>query len=412
MSKINLGKVRFTYDDFTEEQLAALKGAKGDKGEPGTNGQDGATFTPSVDAEGNLSWTNNKGLVNPPTVNIKGDKGDTGEQGPQGIQGEKGEDGLTTDISLNGTTYTHSNGTITLPDYPTVPTNISQLTNDSDFVNSTYVTNKIAEASLSGGEVDLSGYQTRTDNTLNTKDKTIVGGINEIKASVDSIEIPTKTSDLINDSGYLTEHQSLDGYAKTEDIPTTISQLTNDAGFITLNEVPVTDLSNYVTKEIGNASQITFSDGETFQAKLNAGTLKGEKGDKGDKGDQGEQGPQGSNGTDGQTPNITIGTVTTLEPGTNATAEIIGATPNLTLNLGIPKGADGTGGAGGVDSDTILNTLMGGKKLRYLTQAEYDALGEAEKLDETIVYNITDASDDEFASDEEVQQAINGIFNI
>lgn len=35
------------------------------------------------------------------------------------------------------------------------------------------------------------------------------------------------------------------------------------------------DLSNYVTKETGNASQITFSDGQTFQTKLDAGTLKG-----------------------------------------------------------------------------------------------------------------------------------------
>lgn len=33
---------------------------------------DGATFTPSVDADGNLSWTNDKGHDNPATVNIKG----------------------------------------------------------------------------------------------------------------------------------------------------------------------------------------------------------------------------------------------------------------------------------------------------------------------------------------------------
>ena len=32
----------------------------------------GATFTPSVDSDGNLSWTNDGGLPNPPTVNIKG----------------------------------------------------------------------------------------------------------------------------------------------------------------------------------------------------------------------------------------------------------------------------------------------------------------------------------------------------
>lgn len=36
----------------------------------------GATFTPFVDAEGNLSWTNDGGLANPNTVNIKGPKGD------------------------------------------------------------------------------------------------------------------------------------------------------------------------------------------------------------------------------------------------------------------------------------------------------------------------------------------------
>ena len=171
------------------------------------DGEDGATFTPSVDSKGNLSWSNNKGLTNPTTVNIKGNKGDTGEQGiqgeqgekgdtgvgvksitstnntadggtsvitvtltdgsestfnvkngskgstgiqgekgepgakgdkgdqgiqgKQGIQGEKGEkgdkgdkgdkgnDGLTTAISVNGNTYSHSNGTITLPNYPT-----------------------------------------------------------------------------------------------------------------------------------------------------------------------------------------------------------------------------------------------------------------------------------------------------
>ena len=71
------------------------------------------------------------------------------------------------------------------------------------------------------------------------------------------------------------------------------------------------DLSGYVTKEKGNANQITFADGQTFQAKLEAGTLKGEKGDpgeqgpqgiqglKGEKGDPGEQGPQGIQGLKG-----------------------------------------------------------------------------------------------------------------
>lgn len=38
-------------------------------------GANGITFTPAVDADGNLSWTNDGGLQNPPSVNIKGKNG-------------------------------------------------------------------------------------------------------------------------------------------------------------------------------------------------------------------------------------------------------------------------------------------------------------------------------------------------
>ena len=59
----------FTYNDFTPEQLAALKGPKGDKGDIGLTGPQGET-----------------GPVGP-----QGPKGDTGAQGEQGIQGVKGD---------------------------------------------------------------------------------------------------------------------------------------------------------------------------------------------------------------------------------------------------------------------------------------------------------------------------------
>lgn len=63
----------------------------------GGEGSPGAVFVPHVDADGNLSWTNNGGLDNPETVNImgpqgpQGEKGDTGAQGPQGIPGSNGK---------------------------------------------------------------------------------------------------------------------------------------------------------------------------------------------------------------------------------------------------------------------------------------------------------------------------------
>lgn len=41
-------------------------------------GIQGVTFTPSVTEEGDISWTNNGGLENPESVNIKGPQGDKG----------------------------------------------------------------------------------------------------------------------------------------------------------------------------------------------------------------------------------------------------------------------------------------------------------------------------------------------
>lgn len=62
-------------------------------------------FIPTVDENGNISWTNRMGAKNPETQNIKGPqgvqgaagiqgpKGDQGERGPQGIQGIAGPQG-------------------------------------------------------------------------------------------------------------------------------------------------------------------------------------------------------------------------------------------------------------------------------------------------------------------------------
>ena len=58
-------------DNLIEETNKVVEAAK--------NGDlDGATFTPSVSEDGDLSWSNDKGKDNPPTVNIKGAKGDPG----------------------------------------------------------------------------------------------------------------------------------------------------------------------------------------------------------------------------------------------------------------------------------------------------------------------------------------------
>ena len=182
-------------------------------------------------------------------------------------------------------THTHSYNNLT--DKPTIPStanlatkkeltdglatkaNKSEIPSLEGYATETFVTNKIAEASLSGGEVDLSGLATKA----------------ELATKADKTAIPTKTSQLTNDSGfltshqnisgkadktyvdnqlatksdkvhthdqYLTEHQDLSDYAlKTElpTVPTKVSQLTNDSGFI--KSIP----SEYVTETELNAKK-------------------------------------------------------------------------------------------------------------------------------------------------------------
>ena len=105
----------YIYDGVTHAwvnngPLQGAKGEKGDKGdtgekgEPGKDGRPGAagapgatgtTFTPSVSADGTLSWTNDGGKTNPASVNIKGPQGEQGPQGEPGVKGEKGAAGAT-----------------------------------------------------------------------------------------------------------------------------------------------------------------------------------------------------------------------------------------------------------------------------------------------------------------------------
>ena len=74
------------------------------------NGEfNGATFTPSVSAGGDLSWSNDKNLANPETVNIKGEKGDKGDKGDDGKDGSFSDE-LAEEIAANtAARHTHDN---------------------------------------------------------------------------------------------------------------------------------------------------------------------------------------------------------------------------------------------------------------------------------------------------------------
>ena len=112
----------YIYDGVTSAwvnngPLQGAKGEKGDKGdtgaqgEPGKDGRPGAagapgatgtTFTPSVSADGTLSWTNDGGKENPASVNIKGPQGVQGPQGKPGVKGETGAAGAAGAIGPEG----------------------------------------------------------------------------------------------------------------------------------------------------------------------------------------------------------------------------------------------------------------------------------------------------------------------
>lgn len=123
-----------------------------------------------------------------------------------------------------------------------IPTKTSDLTNDSGFLTS----HQDVSGKVNVSDIKDNLTSTDTNKPLSAKQgkelKTLVDG----KASsshthtkseiTDFPSIPSKTSDLTNDSGFLTSHQDISGKANIADIPTKTSDLTNDSGFLTQHQ--------------------------------------------------------------------------------------------------------------------------------------------------------------------------------
>ena len=102
--------------DAITQALAEAKASGEFDGAPGVDGADGGYYAPSVDDDGNLTWT--PSADNMPAVtgaNIKGPQGNKGEtgatgaQGPAGADGQPGADGVTPNIQI-GTVETLASG--------------------------------------------------------------------------------------------------------------------------------------------------------------------------------------------------------------------------------------------------------------------------------------------------------------
>ena len=90
---VTASQVRFTDGETFQDKYDSgeLSGPAGADGQPG---EDGGYYSPTVDGEGNLTWSASKQSMPSVTgVNIRGQQGPQGEQGPEGPQGPKGDTG-------------------------------------------------------------------------------------------------------------------------------------------------------------------------------------------------------------------------------------------------------------------------------------------------------------------------------
>lgn len=251
----------------TEEQAAQIEQNTKDIAElketGGVSGEDGATFTPSVDDAGNLSWANDKGLENPSPVNIKGTDGvgianvertsGTGAAGTidtytismtdgtsyeftvyNGADGSGSSGGGSSEGDMKKSVYdTNNNGTVD---------NAEKLGGKlpTDFAAADHTHPEYAEAEH-GHDEYLKSY-TETDPTVPswakqsskpsyTKTEVGLGNVDNVKqysasnpppypvtsvngktgaVTVEIPSVPTKTSELTNDSGFITEYTETD----------------------------------------------------------------------------------------------------------------------------------------------------------------------------------------------------------
>lgn len=122
-------------------------------------------------------------------------------------------DAIPSDISY----FTNDVGYITDADIGNIPTRTSQLINDSGYITDTEA--PVVSVNNMTGAVELDGTNIEYEQSVSLNSK------------IDAVEgsIPTQTSQLVNDSGYITN----------ANIPTRTSQLVNDSGFVNAQNIPV-----------------------------------------------------------------------------------------------------------------------------------------------------------------------------
>ena len=165
---------------------------------------------------------------------------------------------------------------------PYIPTKTSDLTNDSDFVsdaNYVHTDNNFTTALkdklngvATGAEVNVQSdwnvADTSSDAFIKNKPAipTKTSDITNDSGFITSAAVPTKTSDLTNDSGFITnqvnnlanyyDQTAINSMFNALSVPTKTSDLTNDSGFLTTNTLPIATASSLGVVKIGSGINV------------------------------------------------------------------------------------------------------------------------------------------------------------
>lgn len=261
-------------------------------GKNGADGENGATFTPNVNIDGELTWTNDKNLPNPQPVNIKGEKGDAftyddftpeqlealkGERGEQGVQGQGIAKGGTTgqilvkasdtDYDTEWTNAPEVEGVVktdgSVPMTGNLNLNTNRITNlgepieATDGVNKQYVdtqiTNKISTVYKPAGTIEFANLPEPIKNNLgnvyNVSDEFTAG--DKFVEGERGKKYPAGTNVVVIENGGNYFYDALSGIIDTSDF------LSKTDGGTVNNDVTVTGHLIGDTVQANNGLSIT-----------------------------------------------------------------------------------------------------------------------------------------------------------
>ena len=336
----------FTYDMFTAEQLASLKGPKGDvglpgpKGEPGTPGERGADGERGPKGEPFKFSDFTQDQLNA----LKGPKGDPGPRGEPGRNGLNGEQGVQGPPGKDGKPFTYdmftaaqlaalkgpkgdpgppgTGGSVDLSAYPTkeyCDTTFATKTNLSDYVktaalNNYYVSKLFAENTYAT-KASLSDYMKTAaannafvsrvfaDNTYSKKTDlnsymTTAAANNAFVSRVFADNTYSKKTDL---NSYMTTAAIKDTFVSRVYADNNYAARANLSDYVKKSEISRYTSSVQLTPE--QLEKLKGPKGEPFKysdfTQEQLAALKGPKGDPGLQGPPGPPGPPGSGGGTG-----------------------------------------------------------------------------------------------------------------